>query len=83
MDYNNMTEETEQERKVREYWARVYKTSIYDISSLDLTLNNDNSSSSNNSNSKLPYEPTAVLSPPPKQRKFRLSDIVNLDFTRE
>jgi hypothetical protein len=75
--------ETEQERKVREYWASAYKgrnNPIYSISSLDLTLNNDNSSS--NSNSKLQYEPTAVLTSNPKQRKFRLSDIVNLDFSR-
>jgi hypothetical protein len=52
--------ETEQGRKTREYWANAYKgtnkNSIYDISSLDLTLNNDN-----DSDSKLPYEPTAAL----------------------
>jgi len=82
-----MTEtETEHDRKVREYWANVYKTSasgknpIYDIGSLDLTLNDDSDS---NSNSKLPYEPTAVLnSPNPKDKRIRLRDMVNLDFSR-
>jgi hypothetical protein len=56
--------ETEQERKVREYWARAYDT-----------INN-------NKDSKLQYEPTAVLTSNPKERKFRLRDIVNLDFSR-
>jgi hypothetical protein len=66
-----MTEtETEHERKVREYWARAYD---------DLIKSKDKDSSSNNKS----HEPTAVLtSPNPKQRKFRLNDIVNLDFSR-
>jgi hypothetical protein len=72
--------ETEQERKTREYWANAYKgkSLIYDISSLDLTLNNDN-----NSNSKLQYEPTAVLTHQANNKKpFRLRDLIDIDFTR-
>jgi hypothetical protein len=72
--------ETETEKRVREYWAKAYyvdaknkNASIYNIRPLDFTRNNDY---------ELPYEPTAVLNPPnPKERKFRLSDIVNLDFS--
>ena len=61
--------ETEHERKVREYWSRAYD---------DVIKNKDK-------DSKLPYEPTAVLtSPNPKDKriKFRLRYVVNLDFTR-
>jgi hypothetical protein len=65
--------ETEHERKVVEYWAKTRRFSIYDIGS----------NFKNTDDLTLPYEPTAVLtSPNPKQRKFRLSDIVNLDFSR-
>jgi hypothetical protein len=75
--------ETEQERKVREYWANAYKGSknpIYDIGSLDLT-NNDNGNS--NSTSKLPYEPTAVLTHRANNKKqMKLSDILDIDLTR-
>ena len=67
-----MTEtETEHERNVREYWTRAYDTII---------KNKDNDSS----NKSLPYEPTAALisNPNPKDKRIRLSDIVNLDFSR-
>jgi hypothetical protein len=60
--------ETEQERKVREYWARAY----------DVLIKNKDK----DSNKSLPYEPTAVLTSNPKERKFRLRDIINLDFSR-
>jgi hypothetical protein len=67
--------ETEQERKTREYWANAYKGSIYDISSLD--LNNDSGTS------KLPYEPTAVLTHRANNKKqMKLSDILDIDLTR-
>jgi hypothetical protein len=65
--------ETEQDRKVREYWK---KSSIYDdISSQDFTKNDDD---------RLPFEPTAVLAKaPPNQPRKRSSiyNISSLDFT--
>jgi hypothetical protein len=72
--------ETEQERKTREYWANAYKGSgknknpIYDISSLDL--------SNHNGNSKLPYEPTAVLGQR-NTRRFSVYDIANLNLSND
>jgi hypothetical protein len=36
----------------------------------------------NNKDKNLPYEPTAVLTNPPKDKRIRLRDIVNLDFSR-
>jgi hypothetical protein len=74
--------ETEQERKVREYWASAYKnknskSSIYHIGSLDFAKDNED---------ELPYKPTAVLSkapPNPNQplTKRSIYNITSLDFT--
>jgi hypothetical protein len=60
--------ETEQERKVREYWTKAYDS-----------LNNNKDSNSN----KLPYKPTAVISNPPKDRKITNRDLLDLDLSRE
>jgi hypothetical protein len=78
-----MEGESETEKRIREYWASAYKnknknskSSIYSIGSLDIAKNdNDN---------ELPFEPTAVLTsnPNPKERKFRLRDLINLDLSR-
>ena len=67
----NMSNASEHERKVREFWA---KNSIYSIiSSIDLKNDNDN---------QLPYEPTAVLAKAPaNQRKTSIYEISSLDFT--
>jgi hypothetical protein len=61
--------ETEHERKVVEYWAKIStrRFSIYDIGSIDLKNSDD---------STLPYEPTAVLTstaPPTNQPRKRFS----------
>jgi hypothetical protein len=73
--------ETEHERKVREYWANAYKgkikNSIYDLGSLDLT-NNDGD---NSNNTKLPYEPTAVLTSQRNARKpITLRELLDIDI---
>jgi hypothetical protein len=61
--------ETEHERKVVEYWAKIStrRFSIYDIGSIDFK-----------DVSTLPYEPTAVLTkapPPTKAKRFSIFDL--------
>ena len=56
-------------------------TSIYEISSINLNID------SNNGNSKLPYEPTAVLANQrntnsSSRKRISIYDILNLDFSR-
>ncbi|MGB7953941.1 MAG: hypothetical protein WCF23_08160 [Candidatus Nitrosopolaris sp.] len=74
--------ESETEKRVREYWAKAYDAdaknkngnrSIYHISSLDFTKNNNDD--------ELPFKPTAIISNP-KDKRISLRDIVSLDFSR-
>ena len=77
-----MSETNEQDRKTREYWANAYKgkSSIYDISTLD--LNNDDSGSNSN-NSKLPYAPTAVLTSQNQRKPITLRDLLNINLRND
>jgi len=63
-----LTEETEHERRVREYWSRVYD---------DLIKNKDKE----DYNSKLQYQPTAVLTHQAR-KPIKLRDILDIDFSR-
>lgn len=78
-----MESEIETEKRIREYWAKAHdanaknkNASIYNLSSLDFTKNNDD---------ELPFERTAVLAKaPPNQPPRKRSSIYNvssLDFT--
>jgi len=55
--------------------------SIYDLGSLDLTVNNDN-----DNDNRLPYEPTAVLTSQrntSSRKPFSIYDILGLDLREE